>query len=136
MKDQRPITNDRLSADQEMPDPRRRLRRRLVGRSVAERIRRKDDDVGIRSHGKRALSRGTADSGREHAGGEQARAAYELGDAQRALPDQAPEGARERSRGPRVREGARRQRPRPIVSGPLPRQGHRVAGHHGVLVEE
>jgi hypothetical protein len=48
---QRSITNDRLSAHHEMPDPRRRLRRHLVGRLVAKCIRLKDDDVGVRSHG-------------------------------------------------------------------------------------
>jgi hypothetical protein len=64
MEHQRPVTNDRLSADQEMPDPRGRPRRRLVSRLVAERIRFKDDDVGIRPHRERALPPGTAAGGR------------------------------------------------------------------------
>src|SRR5512138_3827906 len=84
---QRPVTNDRLSAHHEMSDSRRGPRRYLVGRMVAECIRLKDDDVSVRSHGEGALPRGTAHGGREHAGGEQARAADELGKAQRALPD-------------------------------------------------
>jgi hypothetical protein len=136
MEHQRPVTNDRLSAAQEMPDPRGRPRRRLVSRLVAERIRFKDDDVGIRPHRERALPPGAAARGREHTGWEQARASEELGNAQRALPDQTPKGAGESSCGTWVREGARRQRPCQIGSAAAPGQRYRVAGHHGVLVDQ
>ena len=81
MQHQRPVTNDRLSADQEMPDPRGRPRRRLVRRLVAKRIRLKDDDVGIRPHRERALPRCAAEGGSEHTGGKQARASDEFGHA-------------------------------------------------------
>jgi hypothetical protein len=53
-----------------MPNAGRRLRRCFVRRPIAEHIRFKDDDVGIRSYRERALAHGTAGGSRKHAGRE------------------------------------------------------------------
>ena len=70
MEHQLTVTHDGLPADQEMPNPRRRPRRRLVGRPVAERIRLECHDVSVRPQGERALPDTTAEGGRDHAGRE------------------------------------------------------------------
>ncbi len=119
-----------------MPHPCRRQGRRLVGRPVAERIRIEDDDIGVGPHCERALPRGTAAGRCQHAGGKLTRAPDELRDAEDALADQSPKGAGEGPRPARVRDGVRRQRPHLVGGRTEPGQGHRVAGHHGVLVHQ